>query len=199
MLKVFASWRQRSRQDCCFVMMPFLDKFDNVYHVVKRAAEDYASCRCVRADEIAAPGRITDDIYEHIQKAKFLVADITDQNANVYYEVGVAHGREKAVILLAQAASTIPFDVGGLRYLEYELNNLDALHRNLTRHIKETLQTVPDEWRTDVTLNGPDVRIVRLNRPNSALIDQPVRIRVAAKNFGRAAEHAYFRFHFLPA
>jgi hypothetical protein len=176
--------------------MPFAAALKNVYAVLKSVVEDYAGCECVRADEIGQSSRITDDVYEQIIRARFLIADITGQNPNVYYELGLSHALAKEVIVLVQAGSAIPFDVRGIRYLEYSTEDLGELRKKLSEYIRRALQTVPEQWRTGLTEDGPDVRISRLDWPRSAAINQPIRIRVLARNFGQTAEAAYFSLSF---
>src|SRR5947209_8243021 len=88
--------------DLCFVMMPFASRFSNVFQVIQSVVEDYGSCRCVRADQIASPSQITRDVWEQIQRARFLIADLTGQNPNVFYEVGFSPAIHKNVILLVE-------------------------------------------------------------------------------------------------
>ncbi len=182
----------------CFVLMPFASAFENVYSVLKSVVEDYANCKCDRADEIAQSNRITDDIFEQIQKARFLISDITDQNPNVYYELGLSHALRKEVIVLVQEGSAVPFDVRGIRYLRYSTDHLDELRKKLREYIKRSLQTVPERgsWRADPTLDGPDIRISDLDYPKNAVLNQPIRITAKARNFGHVADTAYFSLSF---
>ena len=72
---VFAG-RQPARTDVAFVIMPFDTSFDDVYEIVQQAASD-AGYECMRADDEAAPGRITDTIYQGILDASVVIADLT--------------------------------------------------------------------------------------------------------------------------
>jgi hypothetical protein len=92
-----------------------------------------AGCECVRADEITQSVRITDDVYEQIETARFLIADVTGMNPNVNYELGLSHALDKDVIVLRQDGSSIPFDISGIRYLPCALNELDELARKAWR------------------------------------------------------------------
>jgi tetratricopeptide (TPR) repeat protein len=65
--------------------MPFRDEFDDVYAVIKKSAAETArhlavTVNCFRADEIARPGRITDQILQAIQQADVIIADLTGSN-----------------------------------------------------------------------------------------------------------------------
>ena len=93
--------------------MPFHDDFLNVYRYGIRAAFEDVRDRvyCQRVDEQEYDGLVIDRIYNQIQCADYLVADMTGLNANVFYEVGYAHALQKKVILLAQSHADIPFDL----------------------------------------------------------------------------------------
>jgi Flp pilus assembly protein TadD len=112
-----------------FVIMPFRDDFDDVYHIIKDSANQVAMDRAVpiktlRADEITQPGRISHQVTESIRNADLVIADITGNNPNVMYELGYAHALEKTVVLLTQSVHESPFDVKDFRQVTYERNKL---------------------------------------------------------------------------
>jgi hypothetical protein len=100
--------------------MPFGDKYQPIYDDHIRPAIESAGLRCQRADEVAGAKSITWDIWERISCARFLVADLTERNANVFYEVGLAHALSKDVILVTQSMEFVPFDLRSVRCIEYE-------------------------------------------------------------------------------
>ena len=104
----------------CFVLMPFEEKYRPVYEDHLRPTIESAGLRCQRADEVAGVTRITWDIWERINSARFLIADLTGRNANVFYEVGLAHAINKDVILITQSMEFVPFDLRSVRCIEYE-------------------------------------------------------------------------------
>ena len=66
-----------------FALMPFGPEFDDVYMAIKDASADRSlrvAVECLRADEIKAPGKITDDVIAAIQDADLIIADITGSN-----------------------------------------------------------------------------------------------------------------------
>lgn len=94
-----------------FTLMPFEEKFNDIYKLgIKEAAND-AGGYCERVDEQIFEERMLDQIYNQINKADVIVADLTGRNPNVFYEVGYAHALGKRVILLTQNADDIPFDL----------------------------------------------------------------------------------------
>ena len=73
----------------------------------------------MRADDIRGTTLITRDIWEKINRARFLIADLSGQNPNVFYEVGLAHALGKDVLLLTQTMTDVPFDLKALRCIVY--------------------------------------------------------------------------------
>jgi len=120
-----------------FVLMPFGEKWSaDVFHVIKRACEE-ASLRALRADDIFAPEIIINNIWRLINTAGIIVADITVHNANVFYELGIAHTLGKRVVLLRQKEGAVPpFDIAFWRHFEYGLTPLQV------EAFKETLAKI---------------------------------------------------------
>jgi hypothetical protein len=195
MSKVFKAVDDRIRPDLCFVIMPFSVEFANVYAAIKAVVED-AGLRCVRADALSRTSRITDDVYEHIRAARVIVADISGQNPNVFYELGLAHALEKSVVTLVQHGQYVPFDVQGIRYCGYSVGDFDVLQRALAQYLAGCLQTLPEQWTTEQTVGKPNVRISHLDWSRTVAVDQTIPIRVVARNFGDMASEGYFSISF---
>jgi hypothetical protein len=157
--------------------MPFRTSLKGVYGTIKDVVEKYADCRCIRADEISRSTRITDDIFDYIRRARFLVADLTGSNPNVFYEVGASRALEKNVILLLQERSEAPFDIRDIRYLRYSKSKLADLAATLKDDVKSCLHTLPTQWRTSPTTGRPDIRISHLEYPLTAITGAPVTIQ----------------------
>lgn len=94
-----------------FVLMPFSKKFDSVYdYGILRACKD-SGMYCERVDKQLYDERILDRIYNQIIKADYIIADLSGENANVFYETGYAHALNKKVILVNSSSKKIPFDL----------------------------------------------------------------------------------------
>ncbi len=86
-----------------FVIMPFKDsEFPQQLYldVIVPSVEETLQCTCVRNDSDVWPGQGDDKFYSHIRKCKFLIGELTTENRNVVYELGMAHTLNKDVILL---------------------------------------------------------------------------------------------------
>ena len=94
-----------------FVLMPFSTEFTDLYlNGIKPACES-VGVDCERVDEKLLTESILERIYSHIRQADLIVAEMTNLNPNVFYEVGYAHALYKQVILLIRDAGDIPFDL----------------------------------------------------------------------------------------
>lgn len=102
-----------------FVLMPFREEFDGIYAIAREVGKSLGF-NVLRADEMTSPGLITDQVLEAISHSGVIVADLTNRNPNVLYEVGIAHTLGKKTILLAQAIDDVPFDLASQRILIYE-------------------------------------------------------------------------------
>jgi hypothetical protein len=102
-----------------FVLMPFDPQFNDVYQYgIKRPLSDLG-IKCERVDEMQYVGGILEQVVRSIDSARFIVADMTGRNPNVFYEVGYCHALKKDVILCTQSAEDIPFDLRGYNHIIY--------------------------------------------------------------------------------
>lgn len=118
------------------LMMPFDPDLASVHEVVKRAAE---SCEliCRRADDIWDNPAVMQDIVSLIDRSAVVVADCTNKNPNVFYEIGIAHSLGREVIVISQNDADVPFDLKHLRYIKYEATppGLQLLHDRLAKKL----------------------------------------------------------------
>lgn len=94
-----------------FVLMPFSHNFSDIYKFgIKSTAEDHKII-AERVDEQHFSETILERIYRQIENSDFIIAEMSGQNPNVFYEVGYAHAKGKTCILITQNATDIPFDL----------------------------------------------------------------------------------------
>jgi len=121
-----------------FVCMPFAPEFADFYEVGIKPVVLECGFKCVRADELEHNKGILTVVYEQIQAAHIIVADMTGRNPNVYYEVGYAHALEKDVVLLTQRTDDLPFDLRGFNHVVYE-GRITLLKERLFQRVKALL------------------------------------------------------------
>jgi hypothetical protein len=121
------------------VMMPFSPGFNNVYAAIEQAALA-AGMTCQRADNIWEADEVIQDIFSLIYRSNIVICDFTEQNANVFYEAGIAHTLGRSVVPIAQNGNDVPFDLKHHRYLQY-LNNGEGL-TDLAARLTPRLRTL---------------------------------------------------------
>lgn len=113
-----------SSDETCFVMMPFAEPLGSYYSTLYEPAIKKAGLTPVRADtDIFGTGKIIDQIWSGINRAKVLVAELTGRNPNVLYELGLAHALRKPVVLISSNEDDVPFDVRHVRVIYYEMTD----------------------------------------------------------------------------
>ncbi len=125
-----------------FVMMPFDETIDWMFEQIYRPVLEGIGYEAIRADTRLNQQAIMKDVVLGIQSASLIVADLTGLNANVMYEVGLAHGVNQPVILLTQDISEVPFDLRSYRLIRYgtdfrEMNGTrDDLSKVAAAHLR---------------------------------------------------------------
>ena len=102
-----------------FVLMSFDDDFEVLYTDFIRPVLQECGFDVKRADDIENNRNILRDIIEAIDRSDLVIAELTGNNPNVLYELGLAHALKKPVIHLTQALDEVPFDLRSYRILEY--------------------------------------------------------------------------------
>ena len=148
------SAKGRTFLDTCFVMMPFGPWFDAYYKELFAPAIKDAGMEPLRADELFSTGTVIEQIWEQIQKAKILLADLTGKNANVFYELGLAHAAHKPVVFTSGSLDDVPFDLRHLRVIIYDIHDPywgEKLKSNLAAYLKnaknEPEKSIPQPFR----------------------------------------------------
>ena len=123
------------KRDLVFVITPFHPDFKPIYDCIKSACSEL-NMRAVRSDEELIGTDILKHIIKNIVEARVIVANLDGRNANVFYELGIAHALNKPTILLSKTEKNIPFDVQGKFMLLY---NDDV---SLIKNLKDSLTKI---------------------------------------------------------
>lgn len=153
-----AETRVREFLDTCFVMMPFGQWFDRYYKEIYVHAIKEAGLEPVRADELFTTGSVVEQIWEEIRKAPVLLADLSDKNANVFYELGLAHATTKPVVFTANSLEHVPFDLRHLRVIIYDCREPGwdiKLGKQITEYVKaakaDPAKSIPQPFRDSLS------------------------------------------------
>lgn len=103
----------------CFIVMPFsLAWSDEVHRILSRVCKSL-EVQPMRGDDVFKPSDILVDIWQSINVADFVIADISGRNPNVLYELGIAHTLAKPVLIISRNADDIPIDLSTRRVIIY--------------------------------------------------------------------------------
>ena len=123
-----------------FIVMQFTEEYNQLYkEVIKPVCENFG-LEIERADEFYTTTPIIADVIRSIVNSSLVIAEITPDNANVYYEVGYAHAINKPTILLCERKKRekLPFDISGFRTLFYEdsISGKSTVEKNLRKFLE---------------------------------------------------------------
>lgn len=158
-----------------FIAMPFGVKpdadghnidFNRVFAELLKPALEAAGCTVFRADEEQRAGDIRSDMFQELLVADLVLADLTLDNPNVWYELGVRHAlRARGVVLVQGPRPTSPFDIYTDRKLRYRLKDgapdpafLDTDRAAITAMAAETLAADPTRKVSPVYTLLPHLR-----------------------------------------
>ena len=174
----------------CFVLIPFKEPFETYYRLIIKPAIGSANLEVKRGDSLFTPTPIMGDTWQMIQEAKVIVAELTEKNANVFYELGLAHAIGKPVVLISETMDDVPFDLQQLRVILYDKDDPawgNKLKTSLTNALKETVgspvEAVPPMFRKKVKSQAPEdseisLRMLELERRmRSFASDRPLHMR----------------------
>ncbi|MCW5785260.1 MAG: hypothetical protein KIT39_18240, partial [Nitrospirales bacterium] len=167
-----------------FVAMPFGVKkdsqgteidFNRVYEELIKPALEEAGLDVFRADEEERAGDIRTDMFQELLIADLVLADLTLDNPNVWYELGVRHAlRARGVVLICGGRVTTAFDLYTDRKLCYSITNsgpdpatLKQDKENLTIMVKATMESwhgrkVSPVYHLMPNLQEPDWKSLRI-------------------------------------
>lgn len=174
----------------CFVIMPFGEKpdvggrlldFDKVYKYLIKPPIVAMGIECIRCDEIGKPGWVHSEMIGHIYEDDIAVVDITTLNPNVFYELGVRHAlRASVTVLIRKKDTKLPFNIQGLRAIEYDPEDLESVEETKTKiqeFVRNGLQALKGDSLVHEVLGlriGTLPRIIDETRHISySLIDNP--------------------------
>lgn len=103
----------------------------------------------VTADDLLPDSpTILHEIFDAIESSHLIIADLTEQNPNVLYELGIAHALRKPTILLKNyhSEASIPSDLAGTFYITYDLNNLPALESQIRHSVMSYAGQEMKKW-----------------------------------------------------
>ncbi len=138
----------------CFFVSPIgsessdiRNRADNVLNYIVKPALEELGYQVERADESTEAGSISKSVIQKILKSDLVVADLSNHNPNVFYELALRHAIAKPFVQIISKDEKIPFDIFDIRTIQYELDLAGA--DKAKRAIQEFTKTVQDLDRVE--------------------------------------------------
>lgn len=147
-----------SEKKHCFVIAPIGEsdsdtrkRSDQVLKHIIRPAVEACGYAAERSDEIDKPGIITSQVIQRVVNDSLVVADLTERNPNVFYELAIRHAIRKPLVQLIKKGERIPFDVAGTRTVQVDHQDLDSVETAKS----EIMQQIKSLEKDSSTLETP--------------------------------------------
>ncbi len=131
----------------CFVITPVGDEDSeqrrHANMVLKSIIEPVAAelgLRALRADQIERAGLITQQIFECLAKARVCVSDLSFNNPNAFYELGIRHMCKLPTVQIIRKGDKIPFDVSQGRTIRIDMSDVYSVIDSVESARKELKQ-----------------------------------------------------------
>lgn len=179
--------KSRETRPHAFVVMPFGKKqgfdgtiidFNAIYKDLIRPALELAGFEPFRADEETTTGDILTDMFQELLLADLAICDLSIDNANVYYELGIRHAfRKRGVVHIQSGRAYMPFDIFNVRTIPYHTND-DGLPdpAHLEKDIQAIARVCRDTWATGQdAIHSPVYNLLTgLDEPNRKDLRTPL-------------------------
>lgn len=144
-----------------FVIMPFGKKkggdgslfdFNAIYTQLIKPTLELAGFEPFRADEETTSGDILTDMFQELLLADLCLVDMSIDNANVFYELGIRHAfRKRGIVHIQAGRAYMPFDVFNVRTIPYHITPEGAPDPAFLEKDKAAIARVTrDTWASDV-------------------------------------------------
>jgi hypothetical protein len=145
-----------------FVIMPFShtdtiteEEWTDTFELVFKPAVEACGYACERAEHHS--GNLIETLIRDLAYSRLVIADLTERNANVFYELGVRHAISKRTIMVTRDSKYVPSDLKGQWALEYGTSPRKV--ELFKQDIKKLINKID---------NDPDIN----DSPVSAFLDQ---------------------------
>ena len=146
----------------CFVIAPIGDedtptrkRSDQVLRHIIRPAVGPLGYEAIRADEIDKPGIITTQVLNQVVESELVIADLTERNPNVFYELAIRHAINKPFVQIIRKGEQLPFDVAQNRTVFVDLQDPDSVADSVKQIASqiESLESDPEDVDNPISVS----------------------------------------------
>jgi hypothetical protein len=120
-----------------FVIMSFAEKghLKDAYNTFQRVCQKYGFHAFKVDQHMDSTDRIVPAIFSSIRRAAFVIADVSEERPNVYFELGYAKALDKEIVMTATEETELPFDVFDIPMLSWDCQDTleQKLHAQISR------------------------------------------------------------------
>lgn len=147
MAKVTLSGKPQNKE--CFIISPLGSddsetrrKADGLINSVLKPILTAEGYKVIAPHEIDTPGSITRQVVQHLLEDELVIANLTELNPNVMYELAVRHAKRLPVVCLVERGTKLPFDIATERTIFYDndMAGVEILKPKLSKAIKEAVE-----------------------------------------------------------
>lgn len=140
---------QDSTNKTCFIITPIGEEYsktrkksEGLIDAVIKPVLDELNYQAVASHEIATPGSIPQQVIKHLLEDMLVIANLTELNPNVMYELAVRHAARLPVVMVIENGTGLPFDVAAERTLFYDddMAGVEDLKPRLKKSIIEAIK-----------------------------------------------------------
>lgn len=132
--------------------------------IVEPALEQFG-LKVIRADAIDKPGTITRQIIDYLLRSRLVIADLSFQNPNVFYELAIRHAARLPVVQIIRTSDRVPFDVQQIRTIRIDTSDIyslvpriDTYRSEIASQVRRALED-PDSVDNPITTFYPTFKV----------------------------------------
>ncbi len=148
----------------CFIVCPIghegsdtRKRSDTLLNFILKPVCNECDFEVIRVDESNTGDSITKNIIEHLQYDDLVIADLSEQNPNAFYELGYRTALGKPTIQIKSKGEPLPFDVSSIQTFDYDVTDIPDTEL-FKQRIKKTIESFNFDSSQD--------KITEVNIPN---------------------------------
>lgn len=131
----------------CFIVCPIgqegsetRKRSDTLLNFILKPVCNECDFEVIRVDESNTGDSITKNIIEHLMYDDLVIADLSEQNPNAFYELGYRTALGKPTIQIKSKGEPLPFDVSSIQTFDYDITDIPDTE-TFKQRIKKTIES----------------------------------------------------------